>query len=192
MISLPISVMSPALASAQDSTVYRFEAGANLTAIRNTNVSGTVGPGVEGDINFGRHFAIDGSFNWLPSSFSQTVNSFIGVKAGIRREHFGFFGKARPGFFSAANEFRGSSFNVDTGQATARFGRLTERALDVGGVMEYYPSQHWLMRWDVGDTLVFEEPSRFIVIGMNAPPNVSVIGGTTNHLQFSTALHYRF
>src|SRR5215467_12936435 len=154
MVSLLISLMSPVLACAQDSRVYPFEAGASFTAIRHSNLDGTFGPGVEGDINFGSHFTLDGSLSWHPTSFSPTLNILIGAKAGVRREHFGFFGKVRPGFVSNANEIRGATLNLDTGQETNRFGRMTERALDLGGVMEYYPSRHWLVRWDMGDTLI--------------------------------------
>jgi hypothetical protein len=53
------------------------------------------------------------------------------------------------------NTLRGYTINLDTGQASARFGRLTEKALDAGGVVEYYPAHHWLpILWLVGDVMV--------------------------------------
>jgi len=180
------------LARAQDSMPSRFEAGAAFTTVRNINVGGVVGPGVDGDINFGKHVALDGSFNWLPANGSPTLNFLIGAKAGIRREHLGLFAKARPGFVSSAHQIRSSTFNVDTGQETDRFGRMTERALDLGGVVEYYPSTRWLLRTDMGDTLVSEARTDFTFTGTNPPPNLSVTRGTTNHFQFSTSVHYRF
>ena len=185
-------LLFPILSMAQDSTPSRFEMGGSFTAIRETFFSGDVGPGVEGDVNFGRHLAIDAAFNWLPASFSHTVNGFFGAKVGTRTEHFGFFGKVRPGFFSTSDVFRGSTFNLDTQQQSARFGRLTERALDAGGVVEFYPSSRWLMRWDLGDTLLFEDPTVFTIIGTNAPSSVSANRGPTKHLQFSTGVHWRF
>lgn len=179
-------------AHAQDSIPSRFEVGPAFTAVHNLNVGGEAGPGADGDINFGSHLALDSSFNWLPNSGSQTVIFLIGAKAGIRREHFGLFAKVRPGFVSTAHNLQGSTFNVDTGQATARIGRITERALDLGGVAEYYPSAHWLVRWDMGDTMVSEARTEFSFIGTNAPANLSVTRGITSHFQFSTSVHYRF
>ncbi|HST78885.1 MAG TPA: hypothetical protein VLN58_10390, partial [Verrucomicrobiae bacterium] len=175
----------------QTSLTPRFEVGGGITGIRNIFVS-DIGPTVEGDVNFGSHVALDAAFQWMPASFSQTVNGFFGAKVGIRTEHFGFFGKIRPGFISTSDTLRGSTINLDTGQASARFGRLTEKALDAGGVIEYYPAHHWLMRWDLGDTVLFEQPTVFTVTGINAPSSLSVSRGTTNHFQFSAAVHYRF
>lgn len=174
----------------QTSPISRFEVGGGITGIRNALVA-NVGPAAEGDINFGRHVALDAAFQWMPASFSQTVIGFFGAKVGTRTEHFGFFGKVRPGFISTSDTLRGSTFNPDTGQDFVRFGRLTEKALDAGGVIEYYPAPHWLMRWDLGDTILFEQPTVFSVTG-NAPSSLSVSRGTTNHLQFSAAVHYRF
>jgi hypothetical protein len=185
-------LLLPTRSIAQDSSPSRFEAGGSFTAVRGTSFSGDMGPGVEGDVNFGRHLAFDAAFNWLPASFSHTVNGFFGAKIGTRTQHFGFFGKVRPGFFSTAYVLRGATLNLDTLEGTSRFGRLTERALDAGGVVEFYASRHWLMRWDLGDTLLFEDPTIFTITGTNAPPSISSNRGTTNHLQFSTSVHWRF
>lgn len=174
----------------QTSPTPRFEVGGGITGIRNIFIA-DVGPTVEGDVNFGSHVAFDAAFQWMPASFSQTVNGFFGAKVGTRMEHFGFFGKVRPGFISTSDTLRGSTFNPDTGQESVRFGRLTEKALDAGGVIEYYPATHWLMRWDLGDTVLFEQPTVFSVTGTN-PSSLSVSRGTTNHLQFSAGVHYRF
>ncbi len=172
----------------------RFEAGANLTAMHNVFAPADVGPGIDGDINFGRHIALDGSFSWLPHRPAQTFSGFFGAKIGTRSEHFGFFGKVRPGFITFTNMFRGFTFNQDTFQGTSRLARLTQKGLDLGTVVEYYPASHWTMRWDLGDTLMFQE---------GRVPNTTIIGGvattqiigsnqTTNHFAFSTAIHYRF
>ena len=192
MLYMAACFIFSAFAHAQDSAPSRFEVGTAFTAVRNLNINGVAGPGVEGDINFGSHLALDSSFNWLPANGSQTVNFLVGAKAGIRREHFGLFAKVRPGFFSTAHNLQGDTFNVDTGQDAPRIGRITERALDLGGVGEYYPSTHWLVRWDMGDTMVSEARTEFNVIGTNPPPSLSVTRGITSHFQFSTSVHYRF
>jgi hypothetical protein len=192
MICLAASLLLPALSVAQDSTPSRFEAGGGVTAIRGNSVPGQIGPTMEGDMNFGRHIAMDAAFNWLPQNFSQTVSGFFGAKAGIRRDHFGLFGKVRPGFFSTSDVFRSSTLDLNTFAVTTHSGRLTERALDLGGVAEYYPSRHWLLRWDMGDTLLFAERTQFNFIGTNPPPSIVSNGRTTNNFTFSTSVHYRF
>jgi hypothetical protein len=77
-----------------------------------------------------------------------------------------------------------------------RFGRLTQRALDLGGVAEYYPARHWAFRWDLGDMLLFEDKGpTFTFIGVGTPSQPPIIErspGITQHFQFSTGIHYRF
>ncbi|MFI5103620.1 MAG: hypothetical protein ACHP79_01735, partial [Terriglobales bacterium] len=76
-----------------------------------------------------------------------------------------------------------------------RFGRLTQRALDLGGVAEYYPARHWAFRWDFGDSLVFQEKGpTFNFTGVGAPTQQPFTQRNfgSNHFQFSTGVHYRF
>ncbi|HSM85359.1 MAG TPA: outer membrane beta-barrel protein [Candidatus Limnocylindrales bacterium] len=202
LCALLILLLSLAVfAKAQDSP-GRFEAGGNFTAMR-TRLGGNFGTGVEGDLNLGRHFAVDGAFNWLPAApggslGGQVLQGLFGGKVGTRTEHFGLFGKVRPGFISISNVLREETFMVvNQPQILAitsfRFDRLTERALDYGGVFEYYPNRRWALRWDFGDTVLFEESPKFNAIGA-LPIDLGLFGRsrTTNHFQFSTGLHYRF
>jgi hypothetical protein len=196
-------------ALAQDSP-GRFEVGGGFTALRFSDptnfrpTSGNFGPALEGDFNFGRHFALDAAYSWLPASSSSghAMTGFFGAKVGTRTEHFGFFVKVRPGFITMGNVLRSETIFTPTppmilgGLTVPRFGRLTERALDVGGVMEYYPARHWALRWDMGNTVVFEEkgPTFTIVPPPPFPPEVFTTrnGSTRGHFQFSTGVHYRF
>jgi hypothetical protein len=171
----------------------RFEAGGNLMAVRGQFPS--LGTGVEGGMNFGRHLSLDAAFDYLPATHFQTIGGFFGAKAGIRRQRFGVFGKVRPGFFSTSHVFRSSTLNLDTLQSDARFARLTQRALDLGGVVEFYPATHWLLRWDLGDTLVFQEQQlSSSIVGGGNPPIVfpGAPSRVTNNFQFSTSFRYRF
>ena len=184
-------------ALAQDSP-GRFEVGGNFTAQR-FGRAGFFGPGVDGDLNFGRHIALDGSYSWLPSSPTHLMTGLFGAKVGTRTEHFGFFGKVRPGFISFGNVERFATEIVGPGPVlnlSQRFGRLTERALDFGGVVEYYPARHWALRWDVGDLVVFQEPNPTLTIIINGVPNTVTFGGfppgTLHNFQFNTGIHYRF
>lgn len=80
----------------------------------------------------------------------------FGPKFGVRREKFGIFGKVRPGFIrldkynvihSVFNE--PPFFSVLTGVESATFFNI-----DIGGVLEYYPSRRAVFRVDVGDTII--------------------------------------
>jgi hypothetical protein len=184
------SFSTPVLA--QDSP-GRFEVGGNFTAVRLG--IGEFGPGIEGDVNFGRHFALDGAYSWLPTSSTHVMTGLFGAKVGTRTQRFGFFGKVRPGFISLGNTLRAETIILVPGlpAVSTRFGRLTERALDLGGVMEYYPAWHWALRWDAGDTLVFREQGPTItIIGLPIPTSFPAPSGITSNFQFSTGVHYRF
>jgi hypothetical protein len=176
----------------------RFEVGGNFTALR-FGRGGFFGPGVDGDLNFGRHIALDGSYSWLPSSPTHLMTGLFGAKVGTRTEHFGFFGKVRPGFVSFGNMERSATEIIGPGLVSSvslRFARQTERALDFGGVVEYYPARHWALRWDVGDLVAFQEPSPTLTIIINGVPHTTTFNafppGTLHNFQFNTGVHYRF
>jgi hypothetical protein len=59
-------VFFSALAAAQDSP-GRFEAGAAFSTMHMPGIA-ALGPALEGDVNFGRHFALDGAASWFPNS----------------------------------------------------------------------------------------------------------------------------
>lgn len=178
----------------------RFELGGNFTATHFGTAA--IGPGVEGDLNLGRHLALDGAFIWMPKSFSRghTTMGLFGVKAGTRTQHFGFFAKVRPGFITFSDVLREETLTFGSAgipiDTSLRFASLTQRALDVGGVLEYYPARHWAFRWDFGDSLLFQEAGpKLTLINTGIPPmNVVVAapGRTSNNFQFSTGVHYRF
>jgi hypothetical protein len=79
-----------------------------------------------------------------------------GVKVGKRFEHWGIFGKARPGVVS----FSRGKFSVvpDPSNPTFPFDfiphRLNSFATDIGGVLEFYPSKRIVTRFDAGDTII--------------------------------------
>jgi hypothetical protein len=198
-------VFLSALAAAQDSP-GRFEAGTAFSTLHMPSIA-ALGPALEGDVNFGRHFALDGAASWFPNSTrgKSAATGFFGAKAGMRTQRFGFFGKARPGFMTFDNAFRGETIILtpapngigSIGTASSfRFGRLTQRALDLGGVAEYYPARHWAFRWDLGDMLLFQDKGAtitFIGVGTPSPPVlIERSPGITQHFQFSTGIHYRF
>jgi hypothetical protein len=179
------------LGRAQNSS-GRFEAGGSFTVMQSSGAGGgPFGPGIEGAVNFGRHIALDGALNWLPERFSlasggRIVQALVGAKVGTRFQRFGLFVKVRPGFITTGSALRSVTFDPNQFIFTQRFARLTERALDLGGVIEYYPAKRWSLRYDAGDTMLFEELPTF-----NNP--VRDFGTyRSNHFQFSTSVRYRF
>lgn len=195
---LSIFLSCALLGRAQDSP-GRFEAGGNVTFMK-TTLGGNFGPGLEGDFNFGRHFSLDGAYNWLPANSpvigsGHMMQGLFGGKVGTRTQRFGFFGKVRPGFVSIGNVLRQQTVNLTVPLSPViftRFSRLTERALDYGGVFEYYPGRHWALRYDAGDTVLFEEAPQLTIISPVPLPIRLPSNRTTHHFQFSTGLHYRF
>lgn len=75
-----------------------------------------------------------------------------GIKAGIRRDRLGYFVAVRPGMiqFSRTNYYQ----NLYGRPPVFLNGKTTDFVSDVGGVLEYYASKHFLLRADVGNGYV--------------------------------------
>jgi hypothetical protein len=188
------------LGKAQESSGQgRFEVGTNFTALHTppAGALGSLGPGLQAGVNFGRYFALDAAFSWLPSNSPEgyTLVGLFGGKAGMRTKHYGLFGKVRPGFVTIENALRSSTLIFPAPTGTARFDPLTQRALDLGGVVEYYPTRRWALRWDAGDTLIFEEEGPLFTAVLPGIPPISfrqTPRRMTNHFQFGASVLYRF
>ncbi|OFW18149.1 MAG: hypothetical protein A3H27_12615 [Acidobacteria bacterium RIFCSPLOWO2_02_FULL_59_13] len=97
--------------------------------------------------NFSNYIAAEGEVNFFPtrrqSSGGRKTEALFGVKAGGRVDDFGLFAKVRPGVMHFSDTEVGADTNF---------------ALDVGAVVEYYPSRRTLIRVDLSDVIVqFEE-----------------------------------
>jgi hypothetical protein len=110
--------------------------------------------------NFNKHIALDAEANFFPEAhllneeFGQKMQGFAGIKAGVRRKRVGVFAKARPGVmwfgeFSSRGGCSSTSFGSVCGVAHEK-----DFALDVGGVFEFYPADRFIIRADIGDTIV--------------------------------------
>ena len=98
--------------------------------------------------NLTRGIAFDSAVNFIPGQqgAKAMTEGLFGVKMGARFQHFGIFGKVRPGFIYYDQAMPG-------GGATAP-SNLTRFATDLGGTVEYYPARNSTLRFDVGTTLV--------------------------------------
>jgi hypothetical protein len=155
----------------------KVEIGAHYTLLRFSDFD-TTDSGVGGRItyNVSDNFGLETEFNFFPqerlnfanltSPDSRRTQGLFGVKYGVRSEKVGVFGKLRPGFIRFGEG------------ATIPGARATEFALDLGGVVELYPSRPVALRLDVGNTLI-----RFGSLGG---------GFTSNNLQITTGVAFRF
>ena len=110
----------------------------------------------------------------------------FGPKVGIRTHHYGVFAKVRPGFLSYGSVHDNNFPPFPTN-------RLTHFAVDLGGVLEYYPSRRTMLRFDLGHTAVFYGFKTVL-----APAGPSFFGNFVdrgfrdNGMQFTTGFGWRF
>lgn len=196
----------------EKSEATRFEVGAQFSSITFDPGHTQPGAGARFTFNFNDNVALEAELNYFPNDNGITssdrtngrvTEGLFGVKAGKRFEHVGIFAKARPGFISFS---RAIGDVIITGpplnngafpQADFRQRRLTHPALDLGGVLEFYPSRRLVTRFDIGATLI--RVGRTTFQGFAAGPNDTVVvapitipGDTRSSFQFSAGIGYRF
>jgi hypothetical protein len=120
-----------------------------------------------------------------------------GVKAGKRFERVGFFLKARPGFVSFDEAlqigeeqvtFEGTPFLIP------RFTRVrrTHFSMDVGAVLELYPTRRTMVRFDAGDTIIrYGERNDFTTFP-SVPMLTRAPSEIKHNFQFTAGVGYRF
>jgi hypothetical protein len=140
--------------------------------------------------NLTDHIGLESELNYFPeerANFSEPlyINSrrlqgLFGVKAGVRGDKMGLFGKVRPGFMHFG---KGTADpRIQTFAPVPLSASSTEFALDVGGVLEFYPSRHTSLRFDVGDTII-----RYGRGDVSGRPSFN-----THNLQLSVGVGFRF
>lgn len=191
--SVILSLILLGAAQAQTQTdEHKFEAGGLFTSVRLADFGTAHGLGGRFGYNFNRHVALDTEFSFFPEThlgneqFGQKTQTFVGVKAGARTKHLGAFVKARPGLMFIGELTSGFSCNRNGAVTTCR-PEHNNFALDLGGIVEVYPSTRTIVRLDLGDTIVHERQSTLVLFG---PP--SVASQTTHNFQLSLGFSYRF
>jgi hypothetical protein len=154
---------------AQSTDIPKFEVGADFSTITFGAGQTELGLGGRLTYNLNKHVALEGAGFFFPrvcqfcarGNDGRISEGLFGVKVGKRFEKWGIFGKARPGVIS----FSQGKFNIVPTSGTPatgvgsfpfefQFSRLTTPALDVGGVVEFYPSKRIVTRLDFGDTII--------------------------------------
>jgi hypothetical protein len=155
-------------------------------------------PGLGGYLSYRFYgvFYADGDLLYFPQhptlSGPQTggtlLQGLFGLKGGIRRNHFGFFGKVRPGFDSFSDALTGvTSSNQST--PTYSYQRANNFVLDLGGIVEIYPSERSTLRIEIGDTHLFYGTRDLDVDGATE----AVPGGKMQHsIQLMLGYGWRF
>ena len=178
----------------------RFEIGAQFNSLNFTWINGVdhssteLGAGLFASYNIWQFVYLDASLNFFPkdedtggpNDGGRILQGFFGTREGFQVQRFGFFAKVRPGFMNYSRTLTGVSL---TGPMSFRYARATDFALDVGGVVEYYWTRRALLRFDVGDTLLYNSPRPFDVDGAVSYPPVP---GRRNSLQIGVGLGFRF
>ena len=156
-----------------DERVPTYEIGGQIFSFGGNDLGFGWGAGSRFTYNFSEYVAFDSEVNFfLPDEGpAYATQGLVGIKAGKRTKYLGIFGKVRPGFQTnfVVNDREQSNF-----------------ALDVGGVAEFYPNRHVVLRFDAGDVII--------------PFGNNIIGeglfarrlGTTHNFQSSLGVSVRF
>lgn len=194
---------SQALAQSQD--VPKFEVAAEFTTLERDDFRGRTEPGFGGrfTFNFNRVFALETAGYFFPKRCTdcrepgRVTQVLGGVKVGKRFEKWGIFAKARPGVAS----FSEGAFDVvpeGLNFFELRRKRVTSFAMDIGGVLEFYPSKRIVTRFDAGDTIIHfrRRTAEFEIVDpvtglLQVVPFISP-ARTTHNFQFMASVGFRF
>lgn len=201
-------VHSQVLAQAEE--LPKFEVAGEFTTLEREAFSQRrtePGLGARFTYNLNQMFSLEAAGYFFPKECSQCRNignvweGLAGVKVGKRFEKWGIFAKARPGAIS----YNGGAVDAIVAPGTPAFGpvefefkRLTTFALDVGGVVEFYPSKRIVTRFDLGDTIIHfnSRTMKTIVFDPVAntlgPGTLRLPGRTSHNFQFMTSVGFRF
>ena len=148
-----------------------------------------IGGGIRIGYNINRRLAIEAEGNIFrrPSTDQgRRSQGLFGVKAGKRSEAIGLFGKARFGFMRFDRTF------AFTGAAPISLDIKNNvyPAIDLGGVLEIYPSRRTIVRFDLGDTIVRYSNRRVKDLQPGGIGNLDTYYG--HNLQFGIGAGIRF
>ena len=196
-------------ALAQSEELPKFEVAGEFTTLEREGFSQRrTEPGFGGRFtyNLNETFSLEAAGYFFPKRCFSCRNAgnisqgLAGVKVGKRFEKWGVFAKARPGVIS----FSQGTFDVIPPvnfpliPIQFELSRLTTFAMDVGGVVEFYPSKRIVTRFDVGDTIIHFNRRNFNTVVFNAQTNtfssvtIPIPARTSHNFQFMTSVGFRF
>jgi hypothetical protein len=147
---------------------------AGHVALQQLNDSGTTTAGIGGrfGLELSRWVSLDAEVTFFPkdefeihpsadppppaqvSYARRRTDVLAGVKVGLRGDRFGLFGKVRPGFTHLTDRGIECIGAMCALMLFARPEYRTEFALDLGGIVEFYPTRRTVARVDFGDMMI--------------------------------------
>jgi hypothetical protein len=162
-------LVSPALAQSDRPAI---EIAGQATLLR-LNDAGTTNAGIGGrfSVDLSRWVSLDAEVNYSPKdrfditpvdappaaqvSYDRRRTDVLGgVKVGRRGDRFGLFGKVRPGFTRLTDQGINCVGAMCALMLFARPEYRTEFAVDLGGIVEFYPTRRTVARFDFGDLMI--------------------------------------
>ena len=206
VIAVIFLIQSQALA--QTEPLRKFEVAGEFTTLEREAFSERrTEPGLGGRFtyNLNEVFSLEAAGYFFPKKCTQCRNDgnvaegLAGVKVGKRFQKWGIFAKARPGAIS----FSRGAFDVlpgsfPFGPLEFKFKRLTTFAMDVGGVVEFYPSKRIVTRFDLGDTIIHFNRRNMNSVKLDpvtntlTPATFPLPARTSHNFQFMTSVGFRF
>lgn len=200
-------------AQAQSEDVPRVEAGAHFTSLTKPDFDGgrtEAGFGGRFTYNVTDYFALEAEGNLFPhrcltctsGNNGRITQGLFGLKVGKRFNKFGLFAKGRPGFVRFSE---GVSDFIPLPSPPGPFPLFeirrrptTNFAVDVGGVLEFYPSRRIVTRFDAGDTIIRYGSQTFSTFAFDPTTGVTTTdtfttqSETRHNFQFSAGVAFRF
>jgi hypothetical protein len=148
------------------STPLKFEVGGQISIARfRSSYSGGQYDGYETSVGFGgrvgyninHHLALEAQLDFFPQTKNRDIKrpltELFGIKGGRRGEKIGLFLKARPGFYNRREPNSCAPLATPGNVGCPETFSRTDFIIDLGGVVEFYPSKRTLIRVDIGDAL---------------------------------------
>ena len=175
----------------------KVEVGVHYTAINLTPLDSRreSGGGVRLSYNINDYLAVEAEGNLFefaigdhPTDDVLAAQGLVGVKAGLRNRRIGVFTKVRPGvanFPQLKVNRRFCSLILPCEGAGRSGNRFT---VDTGAVVELYPTEKIIVRFDIGDTMIrFKDDSLFRSSGL-----VRINDGFSHNFQWGVGVGFRF
>jgi hypothetical protein len=113
--------------------------------------------------NVSKHFSWDTSAIDFPrhdrtagyQDGGTSLEGFTGIKAGVRRGRIGVFAKVRSGAILFSRAIDSESIAGNPPSVHTSWSKFVDPALDTGGVVEAYPTRHFVLRAEGGAASLF-------------------------------------
>lgn len=198
-------VQSNSFAQSQD--LRKFEIAGEFTTLEREGFGDhrmDAGVGARFTFNFNRSLAFETAGYFFPHKCFSCRNAgnmtqvVAGAKFGKRFEKWGIFAKGRPGFVSFSRGEFNPIFIGPPGLIEVETNRINSFAADIGGVLEFYPSERIVTRFDAGDTIIHFGRRTVNGVAFNPITNEFTMfpfvrpARTTHNFQFMASVGWRF